>query len=329
MENVHRETMPHPSVRPVSWHPSSMGFVQPRPASTYDVSNRHSLVGYQTVDVNGMPTPMTYPDSNSEVFTDNMFSLDAAATPYQSGVGYCYGSGYDPTDLRLNTAFQNGISMDGHSQMTNMTASGNYNSASSGAFSTQTWAESLSYTAPPTPDLLPIQNTSDLWQNEDAKLPPLPRKDSKELVGMGLYDSPERSSIPMDTISDDNSTIYMSERHGSTGKGLKLEETWEPPEEDEGSDDEDAEDDEIDEAAEQREEEEKVAEKAARQAEQVTVVECEAAAETLRQMYGDMSNQSFFFDAEDAYVEGRGMHPQMVSMDSTVRGVTLNNFMWR
>lgn len=51
----------------------------------------------------------------------------------------------------------------------------------------------------------------------------------KELIGMGLYDLP------------DSSLDWMSPVGEATGKGLKLEETWQPPEEDE-DEDEDAED---------------------------------------------------------------------------------------
>ncbi|MCH8947783.1 MAG: hypothetical protein IH789_09180 [Acidobacteria bacterium] len=67
------------------------------------------------------------------------------------------------------------------------------------------------------------------------------------LVGMGLYDTPE-------TFDEDpqlnNYRSTVSSLLGSTyrpqeprGKGLKLEETWEPPKSDDGEDDDDEDED--------------------------------------------------------------------------------------
>jgi hypothetical protein len=49
----------------------------------------------------------------------------------------------------------------------------------------------------------------------------------KELMGLGLYDTPDADAS------------WSSGLVESTGKGLKLEETWEPPTEDEDAEDED------------------------------------------------------------------------------------------
>jgi hypothetical protein len=57
----------------------------------------------------------------------------------------------------------------------------------------------------------------------------LTRKKSAELIGLGLYDPPGSTPVPLHT----------------DGKGLKLEETWQPPEEMEDADaDEESEDEE-------------------------------------------------------------------------------------
>lgn len=64
---------------------------------------------------------------------------------------------------------------------------------------------------PSTPDFLPIQ------QFEDVSTSTQPKKDGKaeeELVGMGLYNQPDRS--------------LAQTQPGSLGKGLKLEETFSP-----------------------------------------------------------------------------------------------------
>lgn len=74
-------------------------------------------------------------------------------------------------------------------------------------------------------DFLPIQRPS---SHEDDPDEDEEMEDSgKELVGMGLYDLPEPS------LSWNSSSLVEG-----TGKGLKLEETWQPPEEDEEDEDE-------------------------------------------------------------------------------------------
>lgn len=67
-------------------------------------------------------------------------------------------------------------------------------------------------------EFLPIQHPTD--HNEKMGM----EDDGKELVGMGLYDAPETMST----------WGVFSE---STGKGLKLEETWQPPEADDDDED--------------------------------------------------------------------------------------------
>jgi hypothetical protein len=111
-----------------------------------------------------------------------------------------------------------------------------------------------SSTAPPTPDnFLPIQHPEPAFSAEES-IPYQPLEDSEsggeELIGMGLYDSPDPiKTSSLDPQLDNYRALMMSHLMGpghrkteSTGKGLKLEETWEPP----ASDDEDADDEEQD-----------------------------------------------------------------------------------
>ncbi|KAF2103880.1 hypothetical protein NA57DRAFT_50742 [Rhizodiscina lignyota] len=80
-------------------------------------------------------------------------------------------------------------------------------------------------------DFLPIQHPPELEEDDVPRTPPpeeLERSDSKELIGMGLYDPPATPPHP-----------FMSAL--SQGKGLKLEESWVPPPD--SDDEEDAEDD--------------------------------------------------------------------------------------
>jgi hypothetical protein len=99
----------------------------------------------------------------------------------------------------------------------------------------------------------------------------------KELVGLGLYDTPEPAF-----------SWNSSNRTGGTGKGLKLEETWQPPEEEdedeEGGDDASSDDGSVPELAE-------VAEPT-----QLPVSKVEQYTPTT-----NMDGQSFFFDEQESY----------------------------
>lgn len=98
-------------------------------------------------------------------------------------------------------------------------------------------------TTPPTPhDLNPHQQIFSFPQ-EDMLPPyhhPLSDEDSggEELIGMGLYDNPEPCKPVSSELSfDDYRSCFMTHHTGnsrgqflySPGKGLKLEETWNPP----------------------------------------------------------------------------------------------------
>jgi len=109
-------------------------------------------------------------------------------------------------------------------------------------------------TAPPTPeDFLPIQHPNPSFEAEES-IPyhPLESPDpaGEQLIGMGLYDTPEKSALS-DPQLDSYRAAMMTQMLGSayrkyesTGKGLKLEETWNPPpSDDEGDDDGEGEDD--------------------------------------------------------------------------------------
>lgn len=97
----------------------------------------------------------------------------------------------------------------------------------------------------------------------------------KELVGMGLYDLP------------DSSLDWTSPLGEATGKGLKLEETWQPPEDE----DEDEEDEDEDDDASSDDGEDELPPPPA----PMPAVNC---AKT--QGPGNLEGQSFFFDEDDS-----------------------------
>jgi hypothetical protein len=273
--------------------------------SAFDVSFSH-LADYQTVDVNGMPTPMTQPELSADMPVDQWLSLENEASRHQSFDGKYVG--YPSTFPPLDTTYPNGYITDPIATypMSGFPISDAYCAFSPMNDSTRTWRDSLSsfpaYTAPPTPDFLPIQKPVDPV-SQSLEVPPLTRKLSVELIGLGLYDAPSNTGFLARELTDGNEPSFEAcSEQGQLGKGLKLEETWEPPEEgDEQSedgehdyaDDEDENEDEAckAEAAAGLEEESVVARKDNES--QPTLV---SANETLPQTRANMSNQSFFFE---------------------------------
>jgi hypothetical protein len=115
-------------------------------------------------------------------------------------------------------------------------------------------------------DFLPIQHPN--TQDDEME------DDSEKLVALGLYDLPETSS---------SWTAYTE----ATGKGLKLEETWQPPEE---------EDEDADTSSEASLEEPSPPLPSVNQQSQQLQLPGHAKA----QMSGNMEGQSFFFDDDES-----------------------------
>lgn len=109
-------------------------------------------------------------------------------------------------------------------------------------------------TTPPTPEnVLPIQNREPCLRSEET-IPYHPLEESEEegeeLVALGLYDAPEKVSPSTGNLVQPivaqllGSGFLKTEE--STGKGLKLEETWNPPSSDDEKDEDDEEEEDDD-----------------------------------------------------------------------------------
>ena len=165
------------------------------------------------------------------------------------------------------------------------------------------------YAAPTSPSFLPIQIPSEgFCDAQIASKPPISVKKSAELVGMGLYDDKNGSMFAsLDAVGDGASGL-----RDSLGKGLKLEETWEPPSKDH------TEGDNADEGYSTDDAEEELP---------VVPAPQEAQAQIF-QAYGDLSNQTFFFDSDEQngnyMMLDQGMHGCSSKPPDTVSG----NFLW-
>ncbi|KAL8872830.1 MAG: hypothetical protein Q9174_001608 [Haloplaca sp. 1 TL-2023] len=165
-----------------------------------------------------------------------------------------------------------------------------------------------SYASQQTQDYLSMQNNSDpslFMENTDVSQ--ITKKQSKELVGMGLYDGPSRKELSTLNRSPDHINHLLTP---SQGKGLKLEETWQPPQE--HDDDEDEENYSTDEAEDDL-------------PPAPTVVEAQS---TVIPAYGDLSNQSFFFEHDDPYNDYVSFDQSMPLCQTKGADSSGQNFMW-
>ncbi|KAL2053516.1 hypothetical protein ABVK25_006168 [Lepraria finkii] len=146
----------------------------------------------------------------------------------------------------------------------------------------------------------------------------LPRRRSKELIGMGLYDDEDKKF--MSTL---NSAFTDDPNRNSMGKGLKLEETWEPP-----KDDEDDENDEQEEGYSSDEVEE---------VDEIPPVQGTAPSgiqTAFYPPYGDLSNQSFFFSEDneytddDQYTNYMAYGPGLQDSQPKLQGPATRSFVW-
>ncbi|OBT69525.1 hypothetical protein VE03_01211 [Pseudogymnoascus sp. 23342-1-I1] len=241
--------------RPLSWHPSAY--------STYDVP-------FQPVYNPSMPDySMSYINnedlSHTPVLQSNYGSPSAAFSP-ESQPWTNYDQEYplyDTTSL-MSSTFDNGMAdynvySQYQLQLAAQTQQTSYNDCMNPSiYSHFDWNNFAATgfedgTAPPTPEnFLPIQHPEPPCAIETT-IPYHPLDDQEDegeiLVGMGLYDTPDKPSLP-DVELEQYRTVMRSQYLGSThratesstGKGLKLEETWNPPASEDGEDeDQDAE----------------------------------------------------------------------------------------
>lgn len=170
---------------------------------------------------------------------------------------------------------------------------------------------SQNYQAPAATEILPIQYSAHTQSDRGLGFPQrIATKKSKELVGMGLYDDKNGS---MDSTAAAMATqsynIYTDPHRFSMGKGLKLEETWQPP----GSGPpEEAGDYSSDEA----EEDLPVAPPSQQSQPQVF------------SDYKDLSNQSFFFESDDQYSNYLAMEQAMQFCEPKAPDPSSGNFLW-
>lgn len=278
----------------MSWHPGSRGFetsAEHFPASEPVLKN--TIAGLENLTVTNISTPSHDPPQTSLPMDPSYCITDYSASyrPYVSTMDGCYYYEGAGTDGSAYPTYPLPGQMDYPIIPLPYSDYGSYSSIDlQGTGWSQPSTDFTSFPAPQTPDFLPIQYPPEPSQNVKVDpSPPIVKKKSKELVGMGLYDYPDQ-----DSISSLNWLTRFSEQRESMGKGLKLEETWQPPKDSDGEEDE---------AEDEAEEEEEAYSTDEADEDVLPIVSPTSEASTQGNFYpayGDLSNQTFFFD-DDPY----------------------------
>ncbi|KAF2264801.1 hypothetical protein CC78DRAFT_220291 [Lojkania enalia] len=208
---------PREPARPMSWHPASAQF---------HVPSRYSVAAEQS-------SPQDWARHNSTSSCNSAYGSDFYSLSARSSM-YPEQTQNSPSFEQSHEAGRGSQSSDGSWQSVSQRQSHSISSYSTPSTEPLPWYLSewarrnqaqADISKHGSTDFLPIQHPAaeaESKEDEDMEEP------EKELVGMGLYDLP------------DSSLEWPTNITPSTGKGLKLEETWQPPEEDSDDENEDA-----------------------------------------------------------------------------------------
>lgn len=260
-EYLSTTSTPSRSNRPVSWHPST--HLQPypvqyqQPAYPLSTPNMYAesqdmyssqphfspMMGSYSTNTSPAsafsPLPLAYQGVDSNQFTSDPWNTNTKTMSYYAAQH----DGQGVYDQEQFPVFSNAVQ---DSTLSNTAA--DWNSFIMNGFNS---------TSPPTPDsFLPVSQlepavatTSQVYREIEE-----PEEEGEILVGMGLYDTPEKSQEDPH-LNNYRSTVssLLGSKFRPTepqGKGLKLEETWEPPKSDDEDEGEDEGEDEEDETSE-------------------------------------------------------------------------------
>jgi len=252
---IPQQQQPQPRTsRPVSWHPTSHLVPQ---QSYQSYATPETTLQYQLYDL--PRTPSVYSGYASPDSTFSPLSLPYVG--HEQSQYYSIPQNYFSTAQFVSQQQQQQQLLSHEVDHSISQATMNEDASMYSHFVWNHFAENgfeNSSTTPPTPDnFLPIQHPEPAFPSEDS-IPYYPLEDNEsddgeELIGMGLYDAPEIAKSPSaDPQLENYRALMMSSLLGSgyipprrvepTGKGLKLEETWTPPSDDEDQDDDDEQD---------------------------------------------------------------------------------------
>ena len=284
--------------RPMSWHPASDQLQTQGPQiPTSEPALGNTIANLENLAVTGTPDTSVQQSIQNAFAMGYGFPTSAEAMMYDPSLAQPQGFGVIDSNSNFEHDSYPIYSVSDQAQGPYVSQAPTYNAYSTAGYQPEhhwpqnTFRYSSNPENPPTLQHNPPNNVSinTARKVKATSAPQLVRRKSKELVGMGLYDDRGR-----DFISSLNSGVGENAGRDSIGKGLKLEETWQPPIEDEEDDDDD----------------EGYSTDEAEEVEEVLppTMMASSPAEPQTAFYpttfGDMSNQSFFFNDDEEYTTG-------------------------
>ncbi|KAL8743716.1 MAG: hypothetical protein Q9190_003963 [Brigantiaea leucoxantha] len=294
---LQRSSRSQQPARPLTWHPGSWPAESLLPESLYAMALPES-------DVGEMPTvAYTNNDTSSDPTSFNCNFEDPQNTKAQFPMEYPPHVGIsapEPTPYSDGQFFYPPLSWGMLKDYQTNTTLLDYGCDTYPSVDLQSpeWSHTAPdypiYSTQQTPSSFLVDYGGGTFDNTvNLPVPQITKQRSKELVGMGLYDGPDRDCLSKLDSSPEQLGLLLAEPQG---KGLKLEETWQPPKntgaeaEEEEEEEEDDDDEEEGYSTDEAEDD---------------LPPAPAAAETQPTFiptYADLSNQSFYFDGDDTYI---------------------------
>ncbi|KAK6075931.1 hypothetical protein SCUP515_05752 [Seiridium cupressi] len=238
------------TTRPMSWHPSSQIqqpalHIQQMPQfdisqymlpTTTPYSEADLYSGYQPFP----PTPAVYSGQTSPASAFSPLSLPFAASsqpPVQHGMALDSSCSWNTPSYISAAPLDTSGSPDATEPFPTYLgqASLDWEAFAANGFNI--------CTAPPTPDnyqqVVPAEPSVPAEECIPYQALDEPEEEGEILVGMGLYDAPDKSETDPELDHYRTTTSHLLGSTYRKGAGLKLEEAWEPPKDDDSSNDED------------------------------------------------------------------------------------------
>ena len=298
---------PNQSRRPMSWHPGS-GVHQESAGAPFsnDYTLGDTIAELETLAVSGSAQPVYEQSAITGNFTT------PSEDPYTStATGYIdwVNMGMDPNVPYLSYPEHSLSNINQYYQ--NFPYECSYTRA---GFPTsdlvQTEPIHPNCQLPSAMDSLAVHSPATVDSSKGLGRPPqIVAKKSKELVGMGLYDDKNGSMVSANSAASIQSPDHCANLHASVGKGLKLEETWQPPRDDPTEDEEDY-------SSDEGEDDLPVAPPLQQRQPQVI------------SEYKDLSNQTFFFESDDHYGNYMAFDQAMQFYEEKAPDPSSGNFLW-
>ena len=328
LRNYYSSRQAMPVERPMSWHPGSE--MISTPATQVHLGEPglgNTIAGLQNLAV------CTRPASSVQQSIENAFAagygipisrpltMDEHSPTGIEDYASAPDSVYRPESLYHSEPIYNPYSYDAFQQLQHsyMPQSSNQDTYPPANYQIPQWPEAQPFFAH---DFQDTQTSADLcqWSSNPGQslnikaAPQVSKRANKVLSGIGLYD---------DKVPDSVSGTSGDPNRDSMGKGLKLEETWQPPKDEDENDDDDDDDDEgscSTDEAEEMEEDLPIMTSAPQHAQTA-----------FYPPYGDLSNQSFFFSNDDDAYTGDDQYTNYLAFgqaQSKPQDPVTGNFLW-